>query len=91
MIEVVLPIFLKEKLPMQGPLLLRADSLTSLFDALSQLSESLVQDLWSADRVPHNYVKVYVNQEDIRYLGGPACQLQAGDEIVIAVKLHTRC
>ena len=90
-VEVILPSFLKDKIGLGGSLWLSASSRSSLFKILEQHSASLGQELWTANYIPHSYVKIYVNQEDISYLGGPEYQFQEGDEIVIAVGLHAKC
>jgi molybdopterin synthase sulfur carrier subunit len=39
--------------------------------------------LCAADGSPHRFLNVYVNDEDIRFLGGAQCAFRDGDEILL--------
>ena len=60
-----------------------ATNLTELFDALEGQYPGVKQALCKADGSPQRFVNVYVNDEDIRFLGGAKYAFQEGDEILL--------
>jgi sulfur-carrier protein len=54
-----------------------------LLDELGRQFPAIGQHLKSADGKLRQFVNLYVNDEDIRFLGGSAYQFRAGDEVLI--------
>jgi molybdopterin synthase sulfur carrier subunit len=60
-----------------------AANLTELFDALEQKHPGIKQALCAPDGTPLRFVSIYVNDEDIRFLGGPQYAFRDGDEVLL--------
>jgi molybdopterin synthase sulfur carrier subunit len=60
-----------------------ARNLPELFDGLELKFPGLKQALCTPEGVPHRFVNVYVNEEDIRFLGGSEYAFKDGDEILL--------
>ena len=58
-------------------------TLAELFDRLEQKFPGIKQALCAADGTPHRFVNIYVNDEDIRFLGGAKYNFQDGDEVLL--------
>src|SRR5579863_638235 len=60
-----------------------AHNLGELFDALEAKYPGIKQHLCQADGTPQRFLNIYVNDEDIRFLGGAGYAFQDGDEILL--------
>lgn len=60
-----------------------ARNLLELFDGLEQKFPGIKQNLCTPDGKPHRFVNIYVNDEDIRFLGGGEYSFHDGDEILL--------
>lgn len=60
-----------------------ATNLPELFEALEARYPGIKPALCRADGTPQRFVNVYVNDEDIRFLGGSQYTFQDGDEILL--------
>lgn len=67
----------------QGELQAEAGSIKELIDRLDQEYGGLRGRLCEDDGNIRRFINVYVNEEDIRFLQGPATPLKAGDEVSI--------
>jgi molybdopterin synthase sulfur carrier subunit len=67
----------------QGELQTEAASVKELIDQLDQEYAGLRARLCEDDGNIRRFINVYVNEEDIRFLQGPATSLKAGDEVSI--------
>jgi len=68
-----------------------AQNLPELFDGLELKFPGIKQALCSAEGVPHRFVNIYVNDEDIRFLGGSAHTFRDGDEILLIPAIAGGC
>ncbi|HEV2352062.1 MAG TPA: MoaD/ThiS family protein [Terriglobia bacterium] len=60
-----------------------ARNLLELFDGLEQKFPGIKQNLCTAEGKPHRFVNIYVNEEDIRFLGGGEYAFHDGDEVLL--------
>jgi molybdopterin synthase sulfur carrier subunit len=60
-----------------------AHNLIELFDGLETKFPGIRAALCAADGTPHRFLNVYVNEEDIRFLGGAQYAFRDGDEILL--------
>jgi len=60
-----------------------ARNLSELFDALEGKYPGIRQNLCQADGTPQRFLNIYVNDEDIRFLGGAGYTFQDGDEVLL--------
>ena len=60
-----------------------ATDVQQLLDDLGRQFPAIGQHLKGADGKLRQFVNLYVNDEDIRFLGGPAYQFRAGDQVLI--------
>jgi sulfur-carrier protein len=60
-----------------------AENLAELFAGLELKFPGIRAALCAADGSPHRFLNVYVNDEDIRFLGGAQCAFKDGDEILL--------
>jgi sulfur-carrier protein len=67
----------------QGELKADAASVKELIDQLDQEYSGLRARLCEDDGNIRRFINVYVNEEDIRFLQGPATPLKSGDEVSI--------
>jgi len=58
-------------------------SLRELLDDLDARNPGLRGALISEDGQLHRFINVYVNDEDVRFLGGVETELQEGDQVSI--------
>jgi molybdopterin synthase sulfur carrier subunit len=61
----------------------KGDTLADLFADLDSRHTGLRGDLVSADGELHRFVNIYVNDEDVRFLGALSTPLSDGDTVVI--------
>ena len=60
-----------------------ACNLAELFSGLDEKFPGIKQALCAADGTPQRFVNIYVNDEDIRFLGGAKYSFKDGDEILL--------
>lgn len=60
-----------------------AQNLAELFEGLETKFPGIRAALCAADGTPHRFLNVYVNEEDIRFLGGAQYAFRDGDEILL--------
>lgn len=60
-----------------------AGNLPELVDNMEQKYPGIKKSLLSPDGKLHRFVNVYVNDEDIRFLGGMEYSFKEGDEILL--------
>ena len=60
-----------------------AKNLLELFDGLEQKFPGIKQNLCTPEGKPHRFVNIYVNDEDIRFLGGANYAFKDGDEVLL--------
>ncbi len=60
-----------------------ARNLVELFEALEKQFPGIKQNLCQADGSPQRFLNIYVNDEDIRFLGGAGYTFQDGDEVLL--------
>jgi sulfur-carrier protein len=68
-----------------------ARNLAELFDGLESKFPGIRSALCAADGSPHRFLNVYVNDEDIRFLGGGQYAFQEGDEILLIPAIAGGC
>ena len=62
---------------------LDGDSIRSVVDALVERHPSLGGQLLTDDGELNRFVNVYVNDEDVRFIGGLEAPLSDGDQVVV--------
>lgn len=60
-----------------------AQNLAELLEGLDVKFPGIRSALCAADGSPHRFLNIYVNDEDIRFLGGIKCAFKDGDEILL--------
>jgi molybdopterin converting factor small subunit len=65
----------------------QAENLTELFTALDEKFPDLSSHLHDEAGELRRFLNVYVNEEDIRFLGGASYQFQDGDEVLLVPSL----
>ena len=60
-----------------------ARNLGELFDGLDQKFPGFKNVLCAGDGTPQRFLNIYVNDEDIRFLGGSQYNFQDGDEVLL--------
>ncbi len=68
-----------------------ARDLLDLFEHLDQRFPGIKKALTRADGTPQQFVSVFVNDEDIRFLGGLRYTFQDGDEVVLIPAIAGGC
>jgi molybdopterin converting factor small subunit len=61
----------------------QAGNLNQLVDELSRSFPALATHLRDAEGKLRGFINVYVNEEDIRFLGDEKCQFEDGDEVLL--------
>ena len=68
-----------------------ARNLLELFEALEKQYPGIKQSLCQADGSPQRFLNIYVNDEDIRFLGGAGYTFQDGDEVLLVPAIAGGC
>ncbi|HEV2494899.1 MAG TPA: MoaD/ThiS family protein [Terriglobia bacterium] len=68
-----------------------AQNLAELFDALEKEFPGIKKSLCQEDGSPQRFVNIYVNDEDIRFLGGPGYRFHDGDEVLLVPAIAGGC
>ncbi len=58
-------------------------NLSDLFEKLEQKFPGIKPALCAADGAPQRFLNIYVNDEDIRFLGGMQYSFRDGDEVLL--------
>lgn len=82
-ITVQIPTALRRHTAGTGKTTCSAGNLDQLFTALDQQFPDLKPHLRDERGQIRRFLNVYVNEEDIRFLGGPQYQFQDGDEVLL--------
>jgi molybdopterin converting factor small subunit len=67
---------------------------TTIGDVLDDLASrhpGVREQLFNADGTLHRFLNVYVNDDDVRYIGGLAAPVAAGDEITLLPAVAGGC
>ncbi len=62
---------------------IEAANLAGLFEGLEQQFPGIKKALCADNGSPHRFVNIYVNDEDIRFLGGAGYAFREGDEVLL--------
>jgi sulfur-carrier protein len=82
-ITVQIPTPLRRLTGGMGKVTCSATNLGELFSALDQQFPDLKPHLRDEGGEVRRFLNIYVNEEDIRFLGGNSCAFQDGDEILL--------
>ena len=82
-IEVRIPTILRSYTDGEKAVDGKGETLTDLFDDLDTRHSGLRDRLIGADGALNRFVNVYLNDEDVRFLGGIATPLADGDVVTI--------
>jgi sulfur-carrier protein len=82
-ITVQIPTALRRHTDGVGKLNCSANNLRELFSVLDEKFPQLKPHLRDEAGEIRRFLNVYVNEEDIRFLGGPSYAFQDGDEILL--------
>jgi molybdopterin converting factor small subunit len=82
-ITVQIPTALRRHTAGSGKTTCSASNIDELFTALDQQFPDLKPHLRDEAGQIRRFLNVYVNEEDIRFLGGPQYQFQDGDEVLL--------
>ena len=82
-IKVQIPAALRRHTAGVGSITCAAANLDELFSVLDEKFPDLKPHLRDDKGQIRRFLNVYVNEEDIRFLGGPAYAFQEGDEVLL--------
>ena len=82
-ITVQIPTALRRLTSGTGQVKCSASNLSELFSTLDQQFPDLKQHLRDEAGEVRRFLNIYVNEEDIRFLGGAAYSFQDGDEVLL--------
>ena len=82
-IEVRVPTVLRKHTAGEKKVSGAGGTLRELLDDLDERHEGLKQSLVGEDGQLHRFLNVYVNDEDVRFLGGLETPLNEGDQVSI--------
>jgi len=82
-IKIIIPAALRQFAENRDSVKLSGQNIGELLDKLMQKFPNMKKHLFSEDGQIRNFVNVYVNDDDIRYLENNATQLKEGDVISI--------
>ncbi len=80
-VEIIIPTPLRQYAENRDSVNLSGQNIGELLDNLMQKFPNMKKHLFSEDGQIRNFVNVYVNDDDIRYLENNATQLKEGDVI----------
>ena len=80
-VEIIIPLVLRQYAENRDSVNLSGQNIGELLDNLMQKFPNMKKHLFSEDGQIRNFVNVYVNDDDIRYLENNATQLKEGDVI----------
>ncbi len=82
-VKIIIPIPLRQYAENRDSVKLSGQNIGELLNNLMQKFPNMKKHLFSEDGQIRNFVNVYVNDDDIRYLENSATQLKEGDVISI--------
>jgi len=82
-VEIIIPLVLRQYAENRDSVNLSGQNIGELLDNLMQKFPNMKKHLFSEDGQIRNFVNVYVNDDDIRYLENSETQLKEGDVISI--------
>ncbi|MCH7754756.1 MoaD family protein [candidate division KSB1 bacterium] len=82
-VEIIIPLVLRQYAENRDSVKLSGQNIGELLDNLMQKFPNMKKHLFSEDGQIRNFVNVYVNDDDIRYLENSETQLKEGDVISI--------
>ncbi|MCH7675351.1 MoaD family protein [candidate division KSB1 bacterium] len=82
-VEIIIPPALRQYAENRDSVKLSGQNIGELLDNLMQKFPNMKKHLFSEDGQIRNFVNVYVNDDDIRYLENSETQLKEGDVISI--------
>jgi sulfur-carrier protein len=82
-IEVRIPTILRSYTGGEKSVTGSGSTLTALLDDLESRHSGLRDRLVTGDGALHRFVNVYVNDEDVRFLGGLETELSDGDSVTV--------
>ncbi|MCH8018306.1 MoaD family protein [candidate division KSB1 bacterium] len=80
-VEIIIPLVLRQYAENRDSVKLSGQNIGELLDNLMQKFPNMKKHLFSEDGQIRNFVNVYVNDDDIRYLENSETQLKEGDVI----------
>ena len=80
-VEIIIPLVLRQYAENRDSVNLSGQNIGELLDNLMQKFPNMKKHLFSEDGQIRNFVNVYVNDDDIRYLENSQTQLKEGDVI----------
>ena len=83
MITVQIPTALRRHTGGTAKVACTASNLNELFSALDEKFPDLKRHLRDENGQIRRFLNVYVNEEDIRFLGGPSYAFKDGDEVLL--------
>jgi molybdopterin synthase sulfur carrier subunit len=83
MIKVRIPTPLRKLTGGKGEVMVEADDVVTLLDALETSYPGLKERLCDEQGEVRRFINIYINQEDIRFQKGAKTALKSGDEVSI--------
>lgn len=80
-VEIIIPLVLRQYAENRDSVKLAGQNIGELLNNLMQEFPNMKKHLFSEDGQIRNFINVYVNDDDIRYLENNATQLKEGDVI----------
>ena len=90
-ITVQIPTALRRHTSGIGSIACVATNLPELFSALDEKFPDLKPHLRDDKGQIRRFLNIYVNEEDIRFLGGPGYAFQEGDEVLLVPSIAGGC
>lgn len=69
----------------------QAETLIALLEELSRRFPDLREKICEPDGQPRRFFNIYVNEEDIRFLGGAEYRFRDGDDVLILPSIAGGC
>ncbi len=82
-VEVRIPTPLRKHTGNKGEVAAEGGTIKKVFEHLDRQFPGFRQVLYDEDGTPKRFINVYLNDEDIRYIGGEAAPVQTGKVISI--------
>jgi molybdopterin synthase sulfur carrier subunit len=89
-IEVRIPTILRTYTGGEKAVTAQGDSLSALIDDL-EANHAGIKDRLIEDGELRRFVNVYINDEDVRFMGGLEAQLSDGDQVVVLPAVAGGC
>lgn len=82
-VSVLIPTPLRNLTQSQDTVEVQAETVTGLVNALESAYPGMGGRLRGEDGALRRFINIYVNDEDIRFIGGEAYAFQDGDEVML--------